>query len=45
LARDPSLTAITQAIRQRHGDANAIIPADAVTHVLRTVLDAVDTRS
>lgn len=42
LARDPSLTGVTRALRQRRGDASAVIPAADVTHVLRTVLGAID---
>jgi len=45
LARDPSLAAITQALRQRRGHPDAVIPADDVTRVLQAVLDAVAARS
>lgn len=44
LARDPSLSGITQALRQRRGDRDTIISADDVTHVLLTVLDDVGAR-
>lgn len=44
LDRDPSLTGVTQALRRRQGEADASIPAAAVTHVLRTVLSHVTTR-
>lgn len=44
LGRDPSLAGVTRALRQRQGDTDALIPADEVTHVLRTVLQSVDSQ-
>ncbi|GAB3498105.1 aminoglycoside adenylyltransferase domain-containing protein [Flexivirga lutea] len=44
LDRDPSLTGVRLALRQRQGRADESIPAEAVAQVLRNALDHVTTR-